>query len=209
VRCVSYIRALGRFACITCDCNRADGSHVARYRVLFRWFLLPEDDKGKEWRLLMPFCVISVIACALSLRLLFSEYSGVGNLIQEGSEGSAPCYYILYLLIFVCARTCRLQVLRCRPPVPIQRSVRGGAWCHRAMGETAFLFSAVFSSLLMVSSRALGSAVLRSICRRFSPPTPILQRIARRTTPTPWLHVFQSLHSSALIVCRYMAVPWT
>ena len=70
---------------------------LAACRVLFTWFLLPEEDKGKEWRRLMPFCVISVIACALSLRLLFSEYSGVGNLILEGSEGSAPSYYILYL----------------------------------------------------------------------------------------------------------------
>ncbi len=157
---------------------------LAACRVLFTWSLLPEEDKGKEWRRLMPFCIISVIACALSLRLLFSEYSGVGNLILEGSEGSAPSYYILYLLICVRAHTCRLQVLHCRPPVPIQRSVGGGAWCHRAMGETAFLFSAVFPWLLMVSSRVLGSTVLRSICRRSSPSTPISQRIDRRTTPT-------------------------
>jgi hypothetical protein len=88
---------------------------LAACRVLFTWFLLPEEDKGKEWRRLMHLCVISVIACALSLRLLFSEYSGVENLILEGSEGSAPSYYILYLR----ARTCRLQVLHCRPSVPI------------------------------------------------------------------------------------------
>lgn len=34
---------------------------LAACRVLFRWFLLPEDDKEKEWRLLVPFCVTSIL----------------------------------------------------------------------------------------------------------------------------------------------------
>ena len=83
------------------------------------------------------------------LRLLVSEYSGVGNLIPLCKKGGfGPllkhlsrlhrlfCFINCFHgpLSAVCVRTCRLQVLHCRPPALIQR-VGGGAWCHRAMGE--------------------------------------------------------------------------
>ena len=77
---------------------------LAACRVLFRWFLLPEDDKEKEWRLLMPFCVTSIIACALSCACWSLNIAALGTSYRNvKKEGSALCSNIFrdYIASFV------------------------------------------------------------------------------------------------------------